>query len=105
MGQAKVSSISHSGPSSPGTLNQAVRTADQLLRDVWEGGVKSPDTIRSAVRHLRQRLSSAATVRFPQPFRPANATTKLSHGQWAITWNKIPTVVPQEAIYEIVKLS
>ncbi len=34
-------------------------TADQLLRDVWEGGIKSPDTIRSAVRHLRQRLSSA----------------------------------------------
>jgi DNA-binding response OmpR family regulator len=34
-------------------------TADQLLRDVWEGGIKSPETIRSAVRHLRQRLSSA----------------------------------------------
>jgi DNA-binding response OmpR family regulator len=34
-------------------------TADQLLRDVWDGGVKSPDTIRSAVRHLRQRLSCA----------------------------------------------
>ncbi len=26
-------------------------TAGQLLRDVWEGGVKSPDTIRSTVRH------------------------------------------------------
>jgi DNA-binding response OmpR family regulator len=34
-------------------------TTDQLLRDVWEGGIKSPETIRSAVRHLRQRLSSA----------------------------------------------
>ena len=34
-------------------------TADQLLRDVWEGGVKSPDTVRSAVRHLRQRLACA----------------------------------------------
>ncbi len=34
-------------------------TADQLLRDVWEGGIKSPETIRSAVRHLRQRLSNA----------------------------------------------
>lgn len=34
-------------------------TAGQLLSDVWEGGVKSPDTIRSAVRHLRRRLSKA----------------------------------------------
>ena len=34
-------------------------TVDQLLRDVWEGGIKSPETIRSAVRHLRQRLSGA----------------------------------------------
>ena len=34
-------------------------SADQLLHDVWEGGVKSPDTIRSAVRHLRDRLSCA----------------------------------------------
>jgi DNA-binding response OmpR family regulator len=34
-------------------------TAGQLLNDVWDGGVKSPDTIRSAVRHLRQRLSQA----------------------------------------------
>jgi DNA-binding response OmpR family regulator len=38
--------------------NQYV-TSGQLLRDVWEGGVKSPDTIRSTVRHLRQRLSEA----------------------------------------------
>ena len=38
--------------------NQYV-TAGQLLSDVWQGGVKSPDTIRSAVRHLRQRLSAA----------------------------------------------
>ncbi len=34
-------------------------SADQLLHDVWDGGVKSPDTIRSAVRHLRDRLSCA----------------------------------------------
>lgn len=34
-------------------------TADQLLLDVWEGGVKSPDTVRSAVRHLRHRLNCA----------------------------------------------
>ena len=34
-------------------------TTDQLLRDVWEGDIRSPETIRSAVRHLRQRLSSA----------------------------------------------
>lgn len=34
-------------------------TAGQLLSDVWEGGIVSPDTIRSAVRHLRRRLSSA----------------------------------------------
>jgi hypothetical protein len=34
-------------------------TAEQLLRDVWENGVKSPDTIRSAVRRLRQRLGEA----------------------------------------------
>ena len=34
-------------------------SADQLLLDVWDGGVKSPDTIRSAIRHLRDRLSCA----------------------------------------------
>ncbi len=34
-------------------------TAEHLLRDVWEGGLRSPDTIRSAVRHLRERLSLA----------------------------------------------
>jgi len=33
--------------------------ADQLLRDVWDGGIKSPETIRSAVRHLRVRLCNA----------------------------------------------
>jgi len=38
--------------------NQYV-TADQFLHDVWEGSVKSPDTIRSAIRRLRQRLSDA----------------------------------------------
>ena len=34
-------------------------TPDQLLRDVWEGDCKSPDTIRSTVRNLRQRLTHA----------------------------------------------
>jgi DNA-binding winged helix-turn-helix (wHTH) protein len=34
-------------------------TAGDLLHDVWECGVKSPDTIRSAVRNLRKRLSEA----------------------------------------------
>ncbi|OQZ07330.1 MAG: hypothetical protein B6D36_00425 [Planctomycetes bacterium UTPLA1] len=34
-------------------------TTDQLLRDVWDGGLRSPDTIRSAVRHLRERLCDA----------------------------------------------
>jgi len=34
-------------------------TPDQLLRDVWEGGLRSPETIRSAVRNLRERLSLA----------------------------------------------
>lgn len=34
-------------------------TAGQLLSDVWDGGVKSPDTIRSTVRNLRQRLRQA----------------------------------------------
>jgi DNA-binding response OmpR family regulator len=38
--------------------NQYV-TCDQLLSDVWEGGSRSPDTIRSAVRNLRERLSLA----------------------------------------------
>jgi len=38
--------------------NQYV-TPDQLLHDVWDGGVKSPETIRSAVRHLRHRLANA----------------------------------------------
>lgn len=32
---------------------------EQLLRDVWEGGYKSPETIRSTVRNLRQRLTQA----------------------------------------------
>jgi len=34
-------------------------TAGQLLADVWDGGVKSPDTIRSTVRNLRSRLRQA----------------------------------------------
>ncbi len=34
-------------------------TPDQLLRDVWEDGCKSPATIRSAVRNLRQSLIRA----------------------------------------------
>ncbi len=33
--------------------------ADRLLCDVWEGGVKSPDTIRSAARNLRKRFVQA----------------------------------------------
>ena len=32
---------------------------DHLLRDVWSCNVKSDDTIRSAVRQLRRKLSSA----------------------------------------------
>ncbi|GAG38698.1 unnamed protein product, partial [marine sediment metagenome] len=43
------------------------RLTSIALGDVWDGGVKSPDTIRSAIRNLRQRLSDAATARFPQP--------------------------------------
>lgn len=53
-------------------------TAGQLLSDVWEGGVKSPDTIRSAVRHLRQRLNRAGMddlAAASQPF------TRQSAGQ------------------------
>ncbi len=42
--------------------NQFV-TFDQLLRDVWDGDFRSPDTIRSAVRNLRQRLSDAGMNR------------------------------------------
>jgi DNA-binding response OmpR family regulator len=38
--------------------NQIV-SAEQLLVDVWDGDLKSPDTIRSAVRHLRERLTRA----------------------------------------------
>lgn len=38
--------------------NQYIAT-DQLLRDVWDGSLRSPDTIRSAVRHLRERLRDA----------------------------------------------
>jgi len=34
-------------------------TAGQLLADVWDGGVKSPDTIRSTVRNLRSRFRQA----------------------------------------------
>ena len=34
-------------------------TPDQLRRDVWAGDLRSPDTIRSAVRNLRQRLTDA----------------------------------------------
>ena len=33
--------------------------ADQLVRNVWDDGVKSPDTIRSAIRRLRQRFTDA----------------------------------------------
>lgn len=34
-------------------------SGEQLLRDVWDGSVRSPDTIRSTVRHLRDRLLRA----------------------------------------------
>jgi DNA-binding response OmpR family regulator len=34
-------------------------TSEQLLHDVWNGDLRSPDTIRSAIRNLRQRLSDA----------------------------------------------
>jgi len=32
---------------------------DELLYSVWEGNIRSPDTIRSAIRHLRKRLMQA----------------------------------------------
>lgn len=32
---------------------------EDLLRDVWEGDRKSPNTIRSAIRNLKQRLQEA----------------------------------------------
>lgn len=38
--------------------NQYV-SAGELLEEFWEGGVKAPETIRSAVRNLRRRLSDA----------------------------------------------
>jgi DNA-binding response OmpR family regulator len=34
-------------------------SCDHLLRDVWNGNIRSPDTIRSAVRHLKSRLRRA----------------------------------------------
>ena len=34
-------------------------TEMDLLRDVWDGDQKSPNTIRSAIRHLKQRLQAA----------------------------------------------
>ena len=34
-------------------------TETDLLRDVWDGDQKSPHTIRSAIRHLKQRLQDA----------------------------------------------
>jgi len=37
-------------------------TAGQLLADVWDGGVKSPETIRSTVRNLRRRLKQAGMI-------------------------------------------
>lgn len=37
--------------------NQYV-TPDQLLRDVWDGGVKSPDTIRSAGATAPNRVNA-----------------------------------------------
>jgi len=34
-------------------------TEMDLLRDVWDGDQKSPNTIRSAIRNLKQRLQDA----------------------------------------------
>jgi len=39
---------------------------DHLLRDVWNGDVKSPDTVRSAIRELKKRLSRARMGRLAQ---------------------------------------
>jgi DNA-binding response OmpR family regulator len=39
-------------------LNRFVSN-DKLLRDVWNDGVKAPDTVRSAVRRLRERFDDA----------------------------------------------
>ena len=38
--------------------NHFVTEAD-LLRDVWDGDQKSPNTIRSAIRHLKHHLQKA----------------------------------------------
>lgn len=50
--------------------NQYV-SAGELLEDVWEGGVKAPETIRSAIRHLRRRLSDAGMSDLANAIRAA----------------------------------
>ncbi len=42
---------------------------EQLLRDVWDGDVKSPDTVRSAVRELRSKLVRARMRRLASAIR------------------------------------
>jgi DNA-binding winged helix-turn-helix (wHTH) protein len=32
---------------------------DRLIRDVWDGQIRSDETIRSSVRHLKHRLIAA----------------------------------------------
>jgi hypothetical protein len=49
-------------------INQFV-SYDHLLRDVWHGDVKSPQTIRSAVRELRRRLVRAKMHRLAEAIR------------------------------------
>lgn len=42
---------------------------DHLLRDVWNGDVKSPETVRSAIRELKRRLSRARMARLAGAIR------------------------------------
>jgi hypothetical protein len=42
---------------------------DHLLRDVWDGDVKSPDTVRSAVRELKAKLIRARMRRVANAIR------------------------------------
>jgi hypothetical protein len=42
---------------------------DHLLRDVWQNDVKSPETIRSAIRQLKLKLKSANMRRLAENIR------------------------------------
>jgi hypothetical protein len=42
---------------------------DSLLRDVWDGDVKSPDTVRSAVRELKHKLRRARMTKIARAIR------------------------------------